>query len=96
MDKYGNPLHLVTRQINQLFVNKEPWQVATMTATTVLAAVWLWDFVNKDESKQRDSCWKHFNITHDVVVIYFSVFRSSVARQETIISIESVHSMGST
>lgn len=41
---------MVTRQINSLFVNKEPWQVAAMTATTVLTAVWMWEFVNQDES----------------------------------------------
>lgn len=44
------PLNVVTRQINSLFVNKEPWQVATMTATTVLVTVWMWEFVNQDES----------------------------------------------
>lgn len=53
MDKSTlNPLSVVTRQINSLFVNKEPWQVAAMTATTVLTAVWMWEFVNQDESMQ--------------------------------------------
>lgn len=45
-----DPLNVATRQFNSLFVNKEPWQVATMTATTVLAAIWMWEFVNQDES----------------------------------------------
>lgn len=42
---------LITGNINHLFANKEPWQVATITATAVLSTVWLWSFINQDESK---------------------------------------------
>lgn len=48
----SSALDALRGNVNRLFVNKEPWQVATMTATTVLTAVWLWEFVNQDESKQ--------------------------------------------
>lgn len=41
---------VVTDGLNRLFVNREPWQVATITATTVLSSVWLWNFINQDES----------------------------------------------
>lgn len=42
---------LITENINRLFANREPWQVATITATAVLSSVWLWSFINQDESK---------------------------------------------
>ncbi|XP_013103384.1 sphingosine-1-phosphate lyase [Stomoxys calcitrans] len=41
---------LVTEHINRMFANREPWQVATITATAVLSSVWLWSFINQDES----------------------------------------------
>lgn len=50
MEKVGDSLHFVTRQINTVFANREPWQIATITATTVLTAVWFWEFLNQDES----------------------------------------------
>ena len=42
---------LITENINRLFANREPWQVATITATAVLSTIWLWSFINQDESK---------------------------------------------
>lgn len=42
---------VLTRQINILFANKEPWQIATITATSVLTTVWIWEQINQDESK---------------------------------------------
>lgn len=51
MDNIGNPLQLISRQINSIFANREPWQIATITATTVLTTVWIWEFLNQDESK---------------------------------------------
>ncbi|EDW60688.1 sphingosine-1-phosphate lyase [Drosophila virilis] len=36
--------------INRAFGNKEPWQVAAITATTVLGGVWIWTELSKDES----------------------------------------------
>ncbi|XP_061387424.1 sphingosine-1-phosphate lyase [Musca vetustissima] len=41
---------LITENLNRLFANREPWQVATITATAVLSSVWLWSFINQDES----------------------------------------------
>ncbi|KAH8375338.1 hypothetical protein KR200_009755 [Drosophila serrata] len=40
----------VTEGINRAFGAKEPWQVATITATTVLGGVWLWTVICQDES----------------------------------------------
>lgn len=42
---------IITESINRIFANREPWQVATITATAVLSSVWLWIFINQDESK---------------------------------------------
>lgn len=41
----------ITSGLNRAFGNKEPWQVAAITATTVLSTVWLWTFINQDESE---------------------------------------------
>lgn len=37
--------------VNYFFQNKEPWQIVTVTTTTVLGTVWIWDFIFcQDES----------------------------------------------
>lgn len=36
--------------VNNSFQNKEPWQIVTITATTVLGTVWIWNFIFQDES----------------------------------------------
>lgn len=57
---------VLTHQINILFGNKEPWQIATITATSVLTTVWIWEQINQDESKNFIInvfiCWRieHF------------------------------------
>lgn len=47
-----------SRGINDIFQNKEPWQIVTITTTSTLAMVWLWNFVHQDESK----CYLILNI----------------------------------
>jgi hypothetical protein len=37
--------------VNGLFVNREPWQIVAITATTVLTTVWFLEIINQDESK---------------------------------------------
>lgn len=49
MFKPSNGICLVQSSINKLFVNKEPWQIVVITTTSVLSAVWLYEFLNKDE-----------------------------------------------
>ncbi|XP_011184271.1 sphingosine-1-phosphate lyase [Zeugodacus cucurbitae] len=46
----GDCTRTITGGLNRAFGNKEPWQVAAITATTVLGTVWLWTFINQDES----------------------------------------------
>lgn len=36
--------------INNSFHDKEPWQIVSITMTSVLTCVWLWNFLNQDES----------------------------------------------
>lgn len=36
--------------INDVFKEKEPWQIVTITTTTLLTSIWLWDFLFQDES----------------------------------------------
>lgn len=42
---------VLTRHTNSIFKNREPWQIVAITATSVLSTVWLWNFVNQDESE---------------------------------------------
>lgn len=37
--------------VNNLFQNKEPWQIVTVTTTTTLATILLLNFIFQDESK---------------------------------------------
>ena len=36
--------------VNNTFKEKEPWLIVTVTTTTVLGAVWIWNFIFQDES----------------------------------------------
>ncbi|KAH0945447.1 hypothetical protein HN011_001122 [Eciton burchellii] len=44
---------LVPRTINNLFGDKEPWQVAAMTFMFTISAMQLWNFVYQDESLHK-------------------------------------------
>lgn len=44
-------VNVVTRQINGLFGNREPWQVASITAISLMTAIWIWEQIKQDESK---------------------------------------------
>lgn len=39
--------------INALFVKKEPWQIVTITTSSTLLIVWLYQFLTKEESKRN-------------------------------------------
>ncbi|KAG7190951.1 hypothetical protein KM043_007002 [Ampulex compressa] len=41
---------VVRESINSSFRNKEPWEIVTITTTTVLTVVWMWNFVNEEEA----------------------------------------------
>ncbi|TDG50578.1 hypothetical protein AWZ03_002882 [Drosophila navojoa] len=45
----GDCLRPVGNSINRAFGNKEPWQIAAITATTVFGFVWIWTELSKDE-----------------------------------------------
>lgn len=51
MSPINDWFHVLTRQVNLLFVNKEPWQVAAITTTTVLTTIWIVEQINHDECK---------------------------------------------
>ena len=44
-------MDVVKTNINTFFAKKEPWQIASITASTTLLAVWLYQFITKEESK---------------------------------------------
>lgn len=47
-------LNVITGQVNALFANKEPWQVASITAISLMTTIWVWEQIWKDESKLND------------------------------------------
>lgn len=50
MDLVTLPVRSLKAAINSNFADKEPWQIVTITTSSVLASVWLWDFLCQDES----------------------------------------------
>lgn len=53
--------------INRAFGNKEPWQVAAITATTVLGGVWIWTELSKDESKFHNRLFSHSHLSNTLI-----------------------------
>lgn len=51
MELINNGLSIAKSTVNHLFGQCEPWQVASITASTVVSSIWLWNFVFQDESK---------------------------------------------
>lgn len=51
MELVINGFLLTTNSINNLFGQREPWQVASITASSILTSIWIWNFVFQDESK---------------------------------------------
>lgn len=52
----------ITRQVNALFVNKEPWQVASITAVSLMTTIWIWEQINHDESKSFTEIINRFSV----------------------------------
>lgn len=50
MDIFKHPLSSLKVVVNNSFDGKEPWQIVTITTTTVLFGVWFYDFLFQDES----------------------------------------------
>ncbi|KAL4091802.1 hypothetical protein QTP88_026433 [Uroleucon formosanum] len=50
MDLVKNGILLSKNSVNNLFGQREPWQVASITASSVLTSIWLWNFLFQDES----------------------------------------------
>lgn len=38
----------VKTYVNELFRNKEPWQIVAITTSTVLATVWLYEYLAQE------------------------------------------------
>lgn len=51
MELVINGFLLTKNSINNLFGQREPWQVASITASSLLTSIWIWNFVFQDESK---------------------------------------------
>lgn len=47
-------MDIVKTNINTFFGKKEPWQIATITATSTLLAVWIYQYLMDERSKFAD------------------------------------------
>lgn len=45
------PLMFIGQRVNLLFAGREPWQIATISASTALSLVWLWSVWEHNESE---------------------------------------------
>ncbi|XP_074042202.1 sphingosine-1-phosphate lyase [Leptinotarsa decemlineata] len=50
MDIVKHPLNSIRFGINSVFNGKEPWQIVTITSSTVILTLWIYDFIFQDES----------------------------------------------
>lgn len=50
MEHIKLPINTFRSVINNGFAGKEPWQIVTVTTSTVLLTVWLWEFLQHNES----------------------------------------------
>lgn len=50
MDSVQLPLTTFKNLVNKQFASKEPWQIVTITTSTVLLSVWFYEFLFQDES----------------------------------------------
>lgn len=50
MIKCSECIHVITKQINGIFGNKEPWQVASITAVSLMTLMWILEQIKQDES----------------------------------------------
>lgn len=50
MENVALSVGTLKKSINGHFAGQEPWRIVTVTATSVLASVWLWNFVFQQES----------------------------------------------
>lgn len=51
MDLLKSPFSILKSAINSGFADKEPWQIVSATASTVIFTIYLWEFLNRDESR---------------------------------------------
>ncbi|XP_031829394.1 sphingosine-1-phosphate lyase [Nomia melanderi] len=55
--------------LNNTFQGKEPWQIVTITSTTLLTTVWLWNFIFQDESLVERGKKKFFSLRNYIPCI---------------------------
>jgi sphinganine-1-phosphate aldolase len=62
MDAIFHPLTSIKVGLNNSLAGKEPWQIVTLTTTSVLLFVWLHDFVTQEESEKCDYTKMRFTV----------------------------------
>ncbi|XP_015439311.1 PREDICTED: sphingosine-1-phosphate lyase [Dufourea novaeangliae] len=55
--------------VNNSFQGKEPWQIVTITSTTILTTIWLWNFVFQEESLIERGKKKIFSLRNHIPAI---------------------------
>lgn len=65
MDLIKSPYHLLQSSVNNAFASKEPFHLITITATSVLATVWFYEYIFEGNEG---------NIKNLIIYLYFIYF----------------------
>lgn len=69
MDLIILPLNTLKTIVNNQFASKEPWQIVSITTSTILLSVWFYDFLFKDESIAQRSKKTFFRLCKKIPYI---------------------------
>lgn len=62
-------LELITAPVDRALAGRAPWQIVTITTSTVLGLVWLWDLLSEDESLYSRARRRFFKLARKVPAI---------------------------
>lgn len=74
---FASKMDVAKSHVNALFAKKEPWQIAAISTMSTLLAVWLYQFLAKEESELTAEFFVRFSLN-------FCSFRLSLPGKENI------------
>ncbi|XP_017878105.1 sphingosine-1-phosphate lyase-like [Ceratina calcarata] len=63
------PIYVLKELVNNYFQGDEPWKIVTITSTTILSSVWLWNFVFQEESLAERAKKQMFSLMNCIPAI---------------------------
>ncbi|KAL9694002.1 hypothetical protein quinque_013287 [Culex quinquefasciatus] len=62
-------LELLTGPVDRALAGRAPWQIVTITTSTVLGLVWLWDLLSEDESLYARARRRFFKLARKIPAV---------------------------